>query len=228
MSEIVKPIAVFDLDGTLADTAADLMTALNTLLAKEDLPPLPLEKAKELIGAGARALIERGFNSSGVSISDDRLETLFREFIGIYGAHLHDETVLFPGVPEALDQLREDGILLAVCTNKYEDQSIKLLEWLGIGNRFAFIAGRDTFPFHKPDPRHLTETIVKAGGDLRNAVMVGDSNTDIRTAREAGIPVIGVPFGYTDKPIAELQPNLVVEHYRDMPDAVRSLLRKGA
>lgn len=228
MPDTFKPIAVFDLDGTLADTAGDLINTLNIILGQENLPPLPLEGAKELIGAGARALIERGFRQSGTTINEDRLEVLFAEFVKEYNNHLCDETKLFPGVAAALDQMHQQGILLAVCTNKFEDQSLKLLDLLGIRNRFTFISGRDTFPFFKPDPRHLTETISRAGGDPRLAVMVGDSNTDITTARKAEIPVIGVPFGYTDTPVAQLNPDLVVEHYDAMPEAVMQLVRRSA
>ncbi|MEN3930467.1 HAD-IA family hydrolase [Microvirga sp. W0021] len=224
MSANFQPIAVFDLDGTLADTAPDLISTLNVILAKENLPALPLEGAKELIGAGARALIERGFQRSGTSISEDRLEVLFQEFVAEYNNRLCVDSKLFPGVPEALDKLSSEGILLAVCTNKFEDQSLKLLELLGILDRFTFISGRDTFPFFKPDPRHLTETIAKAGADPRLAVMVGDSNTDITTAKRAEIPVIGVPFGYTDTPVDQLNPDLVVTHYNDLPAAVEKLL----
>ncbi len=221
-----EALAVFDLDGTLADTAGDLIATLNSVLAEENLAPLPLEGAKELIGAGARALIERGFRQSGISINEQRHEELFHHFIRTYSANLCVHTTLFPGVPEALDRMRAAGIRAAVCTNKFEDQSLALLEQLGILDRFVFVAGRDTFPFHKPDPRHLTETIARAGGDVRRAVMVGDSKTDIDTARQANIPVIGVPFGYTDTPIADLKPDIVVEHFDAMQAAVERLLLK--
>lgn len=224
MSDKKFPVAAFDLDGTLADTASDLIATLNVVLAEENLPPLPLDGARELIGAGARALINRGFAQHGVTIEEPRIEELFQDFLKHYGENLCIETKLYPGVPEALDQLLAAGIKLAVCTNKYEDHSIRLLEILGISDRFSAICGRDSFPFHKPDPRHLTETIVLAGGDPRYAVMVGDSNTDIATARSANIPVIGVPFGYTDTPIAELNPDIVVEHFDAMPAAVKKIL----
>jgi phosphoglycolate phosphatase len=115
------------------------------------------------------------------------------------------------------------GCTLAVCTNKVERHAVMLLEALDAAERFAIITGRDTFAFHKPDPRHLTETIIRAGGDARRAVMVGDSRTDIDTAKAAGIPVIAVPFGYTDTPVAELDPDLVIEHFDRLPGAVRAL-----
>lgn len=217
MTDRLPPVAVFDLDGTLADTAPDLVAALNAVLSAEGLPPLPFEKARDLIGAGARALILRGLNEAGHASIDDRgLERMFRAFIDYYSRNLLDRTTLFPGVPEALDRFRAEGWILAVCTNKFEDQSLKLLDLLGIADRFAAICGRDTFPYFKPDPRHLTLTIERAGGSPTRAVMVGDSGTDIATARSAGIPVVAVPFGYSDVPVAELGPDRLIGHFDDL------------
>lgn len=217
MTEHLPPIAVFDLDGTLADTAPDLVAALNAVLADEDMPPLPFEKARDLIGAGARALIQRGLDEAGYGPVDDaRLERMFQGFLAHYGRNLLVGTRLFPGVPDALDRLREEGWLLAVCTNKYENHSLELLGLLGIADRFAAICGRDTFPYFKPDPRHLTLTIDRAGGSPLRAIMVGDSGTDISTARAAGIPVVAVPFGYSDVPVAELGPDRLIEHFDEL------------
>lgn len=168
------PIAVFDLDGTLAETAGDLIGTLNVLLTREGLAELPLSQARELIGAGAKALIKRGFEAEGREISPAEHERLFDDFIAHYGEHLANSSHLFDGVVQALDRLEDSGFRLAVCTNKYEGQSVKLLGLLGIADRFAAICGRDTFPQSKPDPRHLTGTIERAGGDPARAVMVGD------------------------------------------------------
>lgn len=224
MTDHLPPIAVFDLDGTLADTAPDLVAALNAVLAEEGLPSLPFEKARDLIGAGARSLILRGFNEAGYSAVDDaRLERMFRFFIDFYSRNLLRETKLFPGVPEALDRFREEGWVLAVCTNKFEDQSLRLLELLGIADRFAAICGRDTFPYFKPDPRHLTLTIERAGGSQSRALMVGDSVTDISTARAAGLPVVAVPFGYSDVPVAELAPDHVIGHFDELWTATAAI-----
>ncbi|MFT0892998.1 phosphoglycolate phosphatase [Pseudochelatococcus sp. G4_1912] len=212
-----RPIAVFDLDGTLADTAPDLIAALNAALATEKLPPLAFDQARDLIGAGARALILRGLHEAGYTTVDDaQLDRMFRQFLDYYGTHINDYTTLFPGVPEALDRLRDEGWLLAVCTNKYEKHSIQLLEMLGIENCFNAICGRDTFPFFKPDPRHLTLTIDRAGGAHNRAIMVGDSQTDIKTARAAGIPVVAVPFGYSDIPVADLGPDRLIQHFDEL------------
>ncbi|MGV6875068.1 phosphoglycolate phosphatase [Pseudochelatococcus sp. B33] len=229
MTDLLPPIAVFDLDGTLADTAPDLVAALNTVLAAEDLPPLPFERARDMIGAGARSLILRGLNEAGYgSVDDVRLERMFRAFLDYYGRNLHVDTRLFPGVTDALDRFREEGWLLAVCTNKYENHSLELLDLLGIADRFAAICGRDTFPYFKPDPRHLTLTIERAGGSRVRAVMVGDSQTDINTARAAGVPVVAVPFGYSDIPVAELAPDRLIGHFDELWTATAEITASAA
>ncbi|GJD36813.1 HAD-IA family hydrolase [Methylobacterium aerolatum] len=221
------PIAVFDLDGTLAETAGDLIGTLNILLAREGLRELPLSQARDLIGAGAKALIRRGFEAEGRALSHEDHERLFDDFIAHYDDHLADTSHLFDGVVPALDALEAAGFRLAVCTNKFEGQSVKLLTTLGVADRFAVICGRDTFPHFKPDPRHLTDTIARAGGDPGRAVMVGDSRTDIDTAKAAGIAVVAVTFGYTDVPVADLSPDRVIEHFSELPGAVKALVRVG-
>lgn len=217
-------IVVFDLDGTLAETAPDIMAALNMLLVREGLPAMPVSAARQLVGAGARALIERGFRASGRPLSPEKLDELFALLLEHYLENIAVDSFLFPGVETALQQLANEGYRLAVCTNKPEPHSRALLSALGIAGRFAAIAGRETFDVCKPNPRHLTETIRLAGGDAARAVMVGDSRTDIDTARAAGIPVIAVPFGYTDVPVAELGPDLVIEHFDALVPAVGKLL----
>lgn len=225
---IVPPIAVFDLDGTLADTAGDLVGTLNFILEQEGLAPLPLEKARDMIGAGARALIERGFEAAGKELTPAHLDELFRQFMVHYGENICVRTQLYPGVMEALDRLEASGFILAVCTNKMEEHSVKLLQELGISHRFAANCGRDTFPYFKPDPRHLTLTIERAGGTPARAIMVGDSRTDIVTAQNARIPVIAVPFGYTEVPVQELGPDIVIDHFDELFVAVETLMKPMA
>jgi phosphoglycolate phosphatase len=224
----LAPIVVLDLDGTLAETAGDLISTLNVIMRLEGLDEIPFVKAKDLIGAGAKALIERGFQTAGRELRPDKLETLFQFFLTHYEANIAVHSHLFEGVPDALDALQRDGFRLAVCTNKIEAHAVKLLGILGLANRFAMIAGKDTFPFFKPDARHLTETIRLAGGDPRRAVMVGDSKTDIDTALNAGIPVVGVTFGYTNVPVGRLGAHRVIGHFNDLSVAVRSLVGKAA
>jgi phosphoglycolate phosphatase len=222
------PLAVFDLDGTLADTARDLVATLNVLLEREGLPPLSLEEGRTVVGAGARALIERGIAAAGREVAPAHLDELHRLFLAYYSEHLCDHTRLFPGVGEALDQLDSAGFRLAVCTSKNEAYSVEVLRGLGIADRFAAICGRESFPYLKPDPRHLLLTIEKAGGDPARAVMVGDSLTDIATARAADIPVVAVTFGYSDVPVATLGADLVIDRYDELFGAVQSLMRVPA
>jgi phosphoglycolate phosphatase len=223
-----SPIAVFDLDGTLADTAPDLMATLNRIMVEEGLAEVPLADAREMIGAGARAMISKGYERAGLELAPDRLDVLFERFLTIYAEHLCDRSTLFPNVVAALDRLEGRGFTLAVCTNKIESHSRQLLAALGIGSRFAAICGRDTFLYFKPDPRHLTQTIAQAGGDPARAVMVGDSRTDIATAKAAGIPVVAVTFGYTDIPVQDLDPDIVITDFAQLSDAVARIERGWA
>lgn len=223
----LPPIVVFDLDGTLAETAPNIMATLNVILQQEGLAALPVERARELVGAGARALIERGFKVSGRPLDAQRLEELFEEFLLIYAEDVASASHLYDGALDAMDALAEAGYALAVCTNKPILHTRLILEHFGISGRFAAVAGRDSFPFHKPDPRHLTMTIETAKADKGRAVMIGDSRTDIATARAAGIPCICVPFGYTDVPIETLEPDLVIQHFAALPEAVSRILGKG-
>ena len=214
---------VFDLDGTLAETAPDLIGALNFVLAGDGVAPVPVEAARSMLGAGGRELISRGYARAGRDLTPARLDQLFAEFLGFYNAHIADKSALFPGVEACLDRCAAAGWRLAVCTNKLEYSSILLLEKLGVRDRFAFICGQDTFGVAKPDPKPLRETVARAGGRLDRSVMIGDSLTDIRTARAAGMPVVAVDFGYTDVPVAELGPDRVISHFDALDAAVRAL-----
>ena len=216
---------VFDIDGTLAETAGDLIGALNVVLHGEGLAPLPVEAARSLLGAGGRALIQRGFAQAGRSIAADKLDALFVDFLKFYNAHIADHTFLYPGVAAAIDRFSQAGWRLAVCTNKMDRSSHLLLGKLGVEDRFAFICGQDTFGVGKPDPKPLIETIRAAGGAVETAVMVGDSITDVRIARAAGVPVVLVDFGYTDTPAAELGADRVISHFDELYDAALALTK---
>jgi len=215
---------VFDLDGTLVDTAPDLISALNFVLDREGLPPVPLKSARAMIGAGARRLIERGLESEGRSDSPQDITRLTDDFIDYYAAHIADASRPFEGLDSALDDLQAQGYRFAVCTNKLEWLSKLLLDRLGLSARFAAICGADTFGISKPDPAILQQTVARAGGQLSTAIMVGDAGPDIGVARRAGIPVIGVEFGYTDVPIADLKPDRLIGHMSELPAAVESLM----
>ena len=216
-------LVVFDLDGTLVDTAPDLINALNFVLDREGLPPVPLQSARNMIGAGARKLIERGLELDGRLYSAEEMDRLTRDFIDYYAAHIADASRPFEGLEDALDDLAAFGYRFAVCTNKLEWLSKLLLQQLGLSSRFAAICGADTFGVSKPDPAILRQTIARARGELKSAIMVGDAGPDIGVARRAGVPVIGVEFGYTDVPIAELKPDRLINHMRELPAAVHSL-----
>jgi phosphoglycolate phosphatase len=224
----VSPLAgstiVFDLDGTLVDTAPDLLGTLNALLSAEGLPLLPLESARTLIGQGAKALLARGFAAAGEPLDPPKLDRLFDEFIAHYLGRIAQESRPFEGVVPALDTLAAAGARLAVCTNKRTDLSLALLDALGLTGRFAAIVGADSAPAPKPDPRHLWTAIELAGGAPGRAVMVGDSASDARAARNGGVPLVLVSFGYTDIPAADLQPDVLIDAFADLPAACERLL----
>ena len=215
---------VFDLDGTLVDTAPDLINALNYILDREGMPPVPLQSARTMIGAGARKLLERGLELDGRLVALEELDRLTRDFIAYYADHIADASRPFEGLESALDDLAGRGYRFAVCTNKLEWLSKLLLDRLGLSARFSAICGADTFGIAKPDPAILRQTVARAGGEMASTVMIGDAGPDIGVARRASVPVIGVTFGYTEVPIAELKPDLVIGHMRELPAAVETLM----
>lgn len=217
-------LVVFDLDGTLVDTAPDLVGALNFVLAREGLPAVAVDSARKAIGAGARRLIERGLELEGRSMGPDDVTRLLKDFIAYYADHIADHSRPFEGLDAALDRLASRGFRFAVCTNKLEWLSRRLLDQLGMSARFAAICGADTFGVAKPDPTILRQTVARAGGHMSRAIMIGDSGPDVGVARRAGIPVIGVEFGYADIPIADLKPDIVIAHMDQLADAVERLL----
>jgi phosphoglycolate phosphatase len=214
---------VFDLDGTLVDTAPDLIETLNVVFTRDGLPPLDYAAARDTIGGGARRMIESGLKLQGRMLADDVVDRMFADFIAHYAVHVADRSQPFPGLDAALDRLAERGYRLAVCTNKLERLSRLLLESLGLTSRFAAICGQDSFGIQKPDPEILRRTIQAAGGAMQRAVMVGDSGTDIATARAAGIPVVAVDFGYSETPIRDLRPDRLISHFNELADAVYAL-----
>jgi phosphoglycolate phosphatase len=220
---MAAPTIVFDLDGTLIDTALDLVDTLNVVFAREGLPPVDYETARNLIGGGARAMIARGIEAEGRMLEPPKLEQMFDDFIAYYTVHVADRSRPFPGLIDALDALAAGGYRFAVCTNKLERLSVLLLEKLKLADRFAAICGQDTFGIQKPDPEILRRTIAAAGGTPLSAIMIGDSLTDIRTARAAGVPVIAVDFGYSERPVSEFKPDQIVSHFAQLPAAIAAI-----
>lgn len=217
------PVIAFDLDGTLVDTAPDLIATLNAVFKDHGVPPVDYAEARTMIGGGVKALLERGLKAQGLALGPADLDRLFRDYLDRYAAHIADLSRPFDGLCSALDRLERQGFRFAVCTNKLERLSVRLLDALDLSRRFAAICGQDTFGTPKPDPEMLRRTVLRAGGDPAAALMVGDSATDIDTARAAGIPVIAVDFGYTATPVMLLNPDRVISHFEALPAAIESL-----
>lgn len=220
---MTAPLLVLDLDGTLVDTAGDLITTLNRILVGEGLRPMTRADAGSLLGAGARAMIERGFRLNDAALDTATLDRLFAAYIPIYEANIAVESRPFPGTLAALDRFQAAGWRLAVCTNKLESLSRRLLDELDLTSRFAAVCGGDTFAVRKPEAGHLLGTIERAGGDPARTVMVGDSVTDVNAAKNARVPVVGVTFGYTDAPVATFGPDAVIDHFDDLWNAVATI-----
>jgi phosphoglycolate phosphatase len=214
---------VFDLDGTLIDTAPDLISTLNLILAREGLPPVEYDAARRMIGGGAKGMIEKALAAEGRAGSKAELDRMFGGFIEYYAAHIADRSRPFPQLEATLDRLAGEGHRLAVCTNKLEWLAVRLLDTLQLTRHFAAICGQDTFGMQKPDPQMLRLTIARAGGETSRAIMVGDSGTDIRTSRAATVPVIAVDFGYSEVPIALLRPDRIIGSFADLPAAIRDI-----
>jgi phosphoglycolate phosphatase len=217
-------VIAFDLDGTLVDTAPDLVATLNVLLAQEGVRPLSFEAARPYIGRGAKWMIERGFQAAGAMLEAERVEPLFDRFIAHYVAHIADESRPFPGMVQALETLRGEGARLSVCTNKLTGLSVTLLDALKLSYLFDAVVGADAAPAAKPDPRHLEAAITAAGGSTDRAILVGDAATDAGAARAARVPLILVSFGYTETPARELAPDVLIDHYDQLPAACHHLL----
>ncbi|CAJ1391111.1 unnamed protein product [Effrenium voratum] len=210
---MTRPIIVFDLDGTLIDTAPDLLDSLNHVITAEGLDPVSTADLRSHVGHGARAMLRRAYTAQERALPDARLEHLVAVFIEHYTANMPGRSRPFDGAVACMDRFEAAGFVLAVCTNKFEAMSRQLLEALGIGERFAAVCGANTFPVRKPEPGHLTGTIDRAGGDRNRAVMIGDSDTDINTAKAAGIPVVAVDFGYSPQPVDTFAPDRIISHF---------------
>ncbi|MDX5330868.1 MAG: phosphoglycolate phosphatase [Pseudomonadota bacterium] len=224
LSRLAGATVAFDLDGTLVDTAPDLVGTLNVILGEEGHAPLPMDEARPFIGRGARWLLQRGFTAAGRPIAEPEMPALFDRFIAHYNAHIADDSRPFPGMVEALEALKTADARLVVCTNKRTDLSRTLLDALDLTHWFEAVVGADAAPAQKPDRRHLETAIALAGGRPDRAVMVGDAAPDAGAARAAGVPLVMVSFGYTDIPVAELSPDVLIDHYRELPEACVRLL----
>ncbi len=214
---------VFDLDGTLVDTAPDLLACLHTVMENAGITPVTGPHLRDLVGRGARALIVEGLHLSGVEGDEALVDRLLDRFLVLYERDIDKHSKPFDGVRALLDQAQGAGVKLGVCTNKREALSVELLRRLDMARYFPVVLGADSLPVHKPDPAHLTQVIARLGGNENRTVMVGDSITDIATAKAAGIPVIAVSFGYSMDPIRTLGADIVIDHFDEFLSALRTL-----
>lgn len=213
---------IFDLDGTLVDTAPDLMASTNHVLALLDRRPITMEEVRNFVGHGAKALIERGCNATGAPVEPEDLQRLYEEFIIYYAANIAVNSQVFPGVVKLLERCQAAGIKCGVCTNKLESLSVRLINEIGLSPHFGCIIGPDTIGVAKPNPAPYFEAVRRLGVATENSIMFGDSETDILTAKAAGVPVIAVPFGYTPQPVETYDPTHLVQHF----DEIWPLLEK--
>lgn len=224
MTDLTGATVVFDLDGTLVDTAPDLVRVLNVVLEREGLAPAAYAAARLMVGHGARVMIERAAAAQGVRWPEEELARLTTDFVEIYAQDIARDSRPFPGVEAALDGLRAEGATLSVCTNKRTALSEKLLRALGLRDRFAAVIGADSVPDRKPAAGHYIAAVGAAGGELRRSVMVGDSGTDSRAAQAAGAPVILVRFGYCEEDVDALGADVLISEFMELGPAVRRLL----
>ncbi|MET3782008.1 phosphoglycolate phosphatase [Brevundimonas sp. 1080] len=214
----------FDLDGTLVDSAPDLIGTLNRMLVEEGLPPVPMESASTLIGSGARALLVHGFEAAGAPVERAKSDELFERFLVDYAVHIADGSQPFEGVVETLERLSERGAILVVATNKRSDLSELLLGKLDLTRHFAAIVGPDRVSARKPSGAHLKEAVAIAGGDPERAIMVGDAAPDADAARDAGMPCILTTFGFTPTPVEDLGGDVLIDAFEDVEEAIDGLL----
>lgn len=214
------PLVIFDLDGTLLDTAPDLLRALNTVLVEQGLAPVDRAAVEFNFGHGAKALILEGFRRAGRPLAPEAAEPLVLRFLELYGSGYAIDTRPFPGALAAMDRLARRGVRLAVCTNKRAHLAVPLLAALGLDRHFAAVIGGDSLKVRKPDPGHILGTIEAAGALPRSSVMIGDSDADIAAAKGAGVPVVAVSFGYSPEPVETFSPDAVIDSYDDLETAL--------
>lgn len=218
------PALIFDLDGTLVDTAPDLLAAMNAVLAQQGRRRLDPETLRHMVGFGAASLIRQAMAETGDPVLDDQLPKLVGDFVVHYGAHIADESVPFPGVLDTLAELQAQRVPMAVLTNKPQELALPLLEALNMRRFFGAIHGAGRFSYVKPDPRVFHHVVEELAGDPNApAVMIGDSTTDAKTARAAKAPIILLSYGYTPDPVETLGADAVTGDFRDIPALARRL-----
>jgi phosphoglycolate phosphatase len=218
-----SPALIFDLDGTLVDTAPDLLDATNAVMAARGLPRIPPATLRHMVGFGARSLIEQAMEAVAHPLTVDDLPPLLEVFMDHYRNHIADGSVTFPGVADVLAKLKNDGARLAVLTNKPQELADKLLPAIGLDHFFAEVYGAGRMSYVKPDARIFHDVVRDIGGQDGGAVMIGDSITDLKTAQAAGVPCILLSYGYTPVPARDLGADIVLDDFRELPGALRTL-----
>ncbi len=220
------PLAiVFDLDGTLVDTAPDLLSALNAVLTAEGHTAVVPSDLRHIVGHGAKAMFEHALLRTGAPVAPDRMKSLTERFLAYYRDHIADDSRPFPRVPETLAALAGEGALLGICTNKAQELTELLLDSLDLTAHFGSIVGGSRTPYAKPDPRHVMEVVTQLKGVREGAIMIGDSGIDVAAARAAGIPIIAMSYGYTPVPAHELGADAVTDDFAELPSLISRLVR---
>ena len=214
---------IYDLDGTLIDSARDMCVAVSSVLADHGLPPISDEEARLFMGEGSKMTMRRAFAKNGRTLDDAQASAVTREFVRYYEQDPVRYTTAFDGVAEVVKRLDRLGLKQGVCTNKFEKSARMILIGLKLMPPIADVAGADTFAVRKPDPGHILQLIDKIGGDRERAVMVGDSIHDVEAAHAGGLPAVLVSWGYTDKPAGELGADAVIDHFAALPEALERI-----
>ncbi|HZY54743.1 MAG TPA: HAD-IA family hydrolase [Reyranella sp.] len=214
---------IYDLDGTLIDSAKDMQVAVSRVLADHGLPPVTEDDVRIFMGQGSKVTMDKAFTKYGKTLDDEALSAVTREFVRYYEADPVGHTTAFAGVPEVVGRFDKLGLKQGVCTNKFERPSRMILEHLKLMPPIAALAGADTFPVRKPDPRHILMLVERMGRTPEKAVMVGDSIHDVEAAHAAGLPAVLVSWGYTARPASELGAEAVIERFDALPQALERL-----
>jgi phosphoglycolate phosphatase len=221
-SDMPVDTLIFDLDGTLVDTAPDLHAATNHVLTGLKRRSITLDEVRAFVGHGAKALIARGCEATGDPVDPLAIDTLYHQFIDYYSSNIAANSRPYPGLIALLEKARAQGLAMAVCTNKLESLSNRLLDELDMSKYFGAVVGPDTIGVAKPDPRPYHEALRRVGGEASRSIMLGDSETDILTGQNAGVPVIAVTFGYTARPVRDFNPTHMIDHFDEAWDIIQS------
>jgi phosphoglycolate phosphatase len=224
-----RPFAalIFDLDGTLIDSAPDVCASVNRVLATNGRRALTLDEAKNMLGWGGRVLVEKALALTGAPGTEEEIDAALGGFLATYAAHPVQHSTVFPGVLDVLQRFEADGVTMGLCTNKPGATTGPVLDAMGLGGFFTVVACGDAVPHRKPDGRHVLHVIEELGASVETAAMVGDSENDIAAAIEAGVKSVAVTFGYAHVPFDELGADALINRFQDLPQALRKILGNG-